>query len=64
MKTYDPAKATPGPDDGQRRERALKSAIALRNCAQGPQSGGSGRNMFRLRMREQALRWRHTPAVT
>ena len=60
---YDATRATPGPDDGQRRERALKSAIALRDCALGPQAGGTGRNLFRTRMREQALRWRHAPAV-
>jgi hypothetical protein len=59
MKAPVPRKELPGPDDGQRRSRALKSAIALRECSQGPQSGGTGRRTFRSLMREQALRWRH-----
>lgn len=58
MKSHGPTKGVPGPDDGHKRVLALKSAIALRNCALGPQAGGAGRSMFRTRMREQALRWR------
>lgn len=52
----------PEPPERQKREHALKSAIALRQCSLGPQGSGSGRSTFRTLMREQALRWRQ-PAL-
>jgi len=58
MKTPAASRATPGPDDLQRRNRALQSAVALRNCSLGPQGMGAGRRNFRSLMRAQALRWR------
>jgi hypothetical protein len=50
----------PESPERQKREHALRSAIALRQCSLGPQGSGSGRGTFRTLMREQALRWRQS----
>ncbi len=58
MKSPGSFQPRPEPPDQQKRDRALQSAIALRECSLGPQGSGSGRGAFRTLMRAQALRWR------
>jgi hypothetical protein len=45
------------------RNKALDSAIVLRDCSLRPQTSHATRRACRTVMREQAITWRRTPAA-